>query len=264
RAFIILNENRVPYRMLGSLIDLTDLKIAQEELHKTNENLVRINNDLDNFVYTASHDLKSPISNIEGLLYHLELELENADEHILEILSHIKKSVERFKCTIKDLAEITKAEKQEEDDIDEVSVEELLDDIKLSINNLIEESGAIIETNCHDCPAIKFSRKNLRSIIYNLVSNSIKYRDPERPLKIHVSTGKIEEYSILIVEDNGLGIEEAQQSKLFGMFKRFHNHVEGSGVGLYIVNKIVKNAGGHIEVSSKPNQGTTFKIFLRN
>ncbi|MDQ3291192.1 MAG: PAS domain-containing protein, partial [Bacteroidota bacterium] len=264
RAFIILNENKVPYRMLGSLIDLTDLKLAQEELRITNANLIRINNDLDNFVYTASHDLKSPISNIEGLLYHLELELENTDEHILEILTHIKKSVDRFKTTIKDLAEITKAEKQEEDDIAEVSVEELLEDIKVSINNLIEESAAVIETNCVDCPAIRFSKKNLRSILYNLISNSIKYRDPERPLAIHLSTERTEEYSILIVEDNGLGIEEDQQSKLFGMFKRFHSHVEGSGVGLYIVNKIVKNAGGKIEVFSKPNHGTKFKIFFKN
>ncbi|PSR53555.1 chemotaxis protein [Adhaeribacter arboris] len=264
RAYIILNENRIPYRMLGSLIDLTDLKLAQEELRKTNANLVRINNDLDNFVYTASHDLKSPISNIEGLLYHLEMELENADDRILEILSHIKKSVDRFQTTIKDLAEITKAEKQEEDDITEVTIEDLLDDIKLSINNLMEESAAVIETNCQECPAIKFSKTNLKSILYNLISNSIKYRAAERPLQIKVSTEKVPGYAVLIVQDNGLGIEESQQSKLFGMFKRFHNHVEGSGVGLYIVNKIVQNAGGRIEVASKLNEGTTFKIFLRS
>ncbi|QMU28917.1 chemotaxis protein CheB [Adhaeribacter radiodurans] len=264
RAFIILNENRIPYRMLGSLIDLTNLKLAQEELRKTNVNLLRINNDLDNFVYTASHDLKSPISNIEGLLYHLELELENADDHILEILSHIKKSVDRFKATIKDLAEITKAEKLDADDVAEVNIEDLVEDIKLSINNLIEESDAVIEINCQECPTIKFSKTNLRSILYNLISNSIKYRDPDRPLLIRIATEKTKDHAILTVKDNGLGIEEAQQSKLFGMFKRFHNHVEGSGVGLYIVNKIVKNADGKIEVFSKPNQGTTFKILLKS
>ncbi|QNF35346.1 PAS domain-containing protein [Adhaeribacter swui] len=264
RAFIILNENGVAYRMLGSLLDLTNLKLAQEELRKTNADLIRINNDLDNFVYTASHDLKSPISNIEGLLYHLEVELADADENVLEILNHIKKSVDRFKVTIKDLTEISKVDKIQYDDVTEINVEELLDDIKLSINNLIEDSHAKIEAHCETCPTIKFSRRNLRSILYNLLSNSIKYRDFHRPVKIKVTTQKTPEYSVLIVEDNGLGIDEAYQTKLFSMFKRFHNHVDGSGIGLYIVNKIVENAGGKIEVESKVDKGTTFKIFLKN
>ncbi|WP_158546114.1 chemotaxis protein CheB [Adhaeribacter pallidiroseus] len=264
RAFIILDENGIAYRMLGSLIDLTNLKLAQEELSKTNADLTRINNDLDNFVYTASHDLKSPISNIEGLLYHLELELAEADDHILEILSHIKKSVDRFKATIKDLTEITKVGKLQEDDFTDVDIKELLEDIKLSINNLIEDSGAEINLECEQSPKIKFSRKNLRSILYNLVSNSIKYRDFYRPVKIKITTEKTPEYSVLVVEDNGLGIEESHRAKLFSMFKRFHNHVDGSGIGLYIVNKIVENAGGRIEVNSILNEGTTFKVFLKN
>ena len=262
RAFILHNENQIPYRMLGSLIDLTNLKFAQEELRKKNADLIRINNDLDNFVYTASHDLKSPISNIEGLIYHLELELEDADPHVLEILNHIKKSVERFQATIKDLTEITKAEKLEADDVTEVNIEQLLDDIKISISGMIEEAGANIDINCHDCPEICFSKKNLRSILYNLVSNSVKYRDDSRPLKIEVSTTTNSEYNILTVRDNGLGIDKNQLPKLFGMFKRFHNHVEGSGVGLYIVNKIVENAGGRIEVDSEVNKGTTFRIYF--
>jgi two-component system CheB/CheR fusion protein len=257
-------ENHIPYRMLGSLIDLTNLKTAQEELRKTNSDLTRINNDLDNFVYTASHDLKSPISNIEGLLYHLEMELENADEHIVEILSHIKKSVDRFQTTIKDLTEISKVDKAEEDDVTEVNITELLEDIKISIHSMIAESGATIELHCQDCPEIKFSKKNLRSILYNLVNNSVKYRDSSRPLLIKVSTKRTPQYSVLTVQDNGLGIDEAQQPKLFSMFKRFHNHVEGSGVGLYILNKIVNNAQGKIEVQSKVGVGTTFRIFLKN
>jgi len=89
------------------------------------------------------------------------------------------------------------------------------------------------------------------------------HRDYYRPIKIKLPTRRTPEYSVLVVEDNGLGIDTSHQTKLFSIFKRFHNHVDGSGMGLYTVNKIVENAGGKMEVQSKPGAGSTCKIFLK-
>jgi two-component system CheB/CheR fusion protein len=264
RAHILLNENEVPYRMLGSLIDLTDLKLAQEELHKTNDNLLRINNDLDNFIYTASHDLKSPIANIEGLVNQLVEEIHPENEVVVLMLDLIKKSVDRFKHTIRDLTDITKVQKEIDTEITEVNLEEVIEDVKLSIRNMIVETGAQIGIDCSLCPEIRFSKKNLHSIIYNLLSNAIKYRHPDRALQIAIKVEKEDGYSVITVQDNGLGLEKHQLPKLFTMFKRLHDHVEGTGVGLYIVNKIVENAKGRIEVESAPGKGSTFRVYLKD
>jgi len=107
-----------------------------------------------------------------------------------------------------------------------------------------------------------FSRKNLRSIFYNLVSNAIKYRHANRNPIISLRTYHEKEFIVLKIEDNGLGIKEEDYHKLFEMFKRLHSHVEGSGIGLAIVKRIIENYGGKINVSSKLGEGTTFKISI--
>lgn len=118
--------------------------------------------------------------------------------------------------------------------------------------------------NIDDCPNIKFSAKNLRSILYNLLSNSIKYASPERPPEVLIKTAKLDGYQVLIVKDNGLGIQNKNREKIFSMFKRCHDHVEGTGIGLYMVKRIVDNAGGKIEIESDMEKGSAFKIFLKS
>jgi signal transduction histidine kinase len=110
---------------------------------------------------------------------------------------------------------------------------------------------------------ISYARKNLRSIFYNLITNAIKYRDRIRPVKIHVKTVKKENQILLTIEDNGLGLSKDQQAKLFTMFKRLHSHVDGSGIGLYIIKRVIENNGGKIEVDSKEGIGSKFKIYFR-
>jgi signal transduction histidine kinase len=105
-----------------------------------------------------------------------------------------------------------------------------------------------------------FSEKNLRSILYNLLSNALKYGHPDRAPRIRVACVPEGDDLVLTVQDNGLGLNGPQQKHLFQLFQRLHTHVEGSGLGLYMVKKIVENAGGTIEVQSQVNEGTTFTI----
>jgi signal transduction histidine kinase len=107
-----------------------------------------------------------------------------------------------------------------------------------------------------------FSEKNLRSIIYNLLSNALKYHHPDRPPRVRVLSRVEGPWQVLEVHDNGLGLDESQQQELFTMFRRLHSHVEGSGLGLYMVQRILANAGGRIEVRSQPEQGSTFRVHI--
>ena len=99
--------------------------------------------------------------------------------------------------------------------------------------------------------------------MYNLISNAIKYRSQERKAFVKISCREEPVFLILEVADNGLGLTPTNEKKMFSMFKRFHSHVEGSGIGLYMVKKIIENAGGRIEVQSKLGQGSTFSVYFR-
>ncbi|EMR01805.1 sensor histidine kinase [Cesiribacter andamanensis] len=237
----------------------------EERVSQRTEELLRINNDLDNFIYTASHDLKAPISNIEGLmnLFYKQLSKESrSSQEFANLQGMINESIERFKNTLQDLTEVAKVQ-QEAGTKDTVYFAELVEEVKHNIQEAISSSGAEISEDFSKAPRIDFSRKNLRSILYNLLSNAIKYSSPERTPQVSVSTSLSGPYVLLQVKDNGLGIAEKDQAKVFAMFKRLHTHVEGTGVGMAIVKRIVENSGGRIEIESKPGEGSCFKVYLK-
>jgi signal transduction histidine kinase len=239
-------------------------KISELE-HKENE-LILSNKDLDNFIYTASHDLKAPISNIEGLISFLQgIHSEHCTEHedISKSIDMMRKSIQRFRNTIQDLTEITSIQKIMDSYFQTNNIEEILTDVTESIRDLITVSEAVITTDFSSAPEIRFPRKDLRSIIYNLISNAIKYKKPEQKPEIFLCSYPQDQYIVLSVKDNGLGIPQQNLGKIFQMFQRLHNHVEGTGVGLYLVSKMVNNAGGKIEVKSKPGEGSEFRVYFK-
>jgi PAS domain S-box-containing protein len=211
----------------------------QEALERKNVELHRINQDLDNFIYTASHDLRSPITNIEALISLLKDELietsclTGATE---EVLQRVISSVNRLKQTIDDLTAISRVHKDiSEGPADEIiNVKEVFDDIMADLDHPVKKELCFMQTD-FQVYQLKFSKKNFRSLLYNLLSNAIKYQSPERPCIINIHTRLEEPYVLLSVRDNGLGMNKRQQEQLFTMFRRFHDHVEGSGIGLYMV-----------------------------
>jgi PAS domain S-box-containing protein len=272
--------------MVGAVVDVHEQKLAElslqrlttelrasrdeaqtlaAELGAANTQLTRTNVDLDNFIYTASHDLKAPISNIEGLLYLLQDELPAAvaqDEEVGPVLMRMLDSVERFKRTINHLTEVSKLQKEHAPASASVNLAAVVDDVRQDLAPLLQQTGARLVVDVAALPPIYFSEKNLRSIVYNLLSNALKYRHPDRTshvdLRAHVRAG----HTVLEVHDNGLGIAPAHLPKLFTMFQRFHDHIEGTGIGLYMVKRMVENVGGRIEVHSQLGAGTTFFVYL--
>ncbi len=247
---------------VSTLTDIHDQKRHTQELEAKNQELIVINRDLDNFIYTASHDLKAPIANVEGLTRVLVKRVASSpDEEQNTILQHITESVKRLKGTVRDLTEIAKVQKEIHDDIAMVPLRDMLEEVKQDINALITESAASIIAR-FEVPQLQMAPKNVRSIFYNLLTNAIKYRSPQRPLRILIETRYQEQYIVLSVIDNGIGIDPSLQHKLFTMFKRLHTHVEGTGIGLYIVKRIIENYGGKVAVESDLDQGTTFRLFF--
>lgn len=238
-----------------------------EELNASNEELKKVNADLDSFIYTASHDLKAPVSNIEGLIHSLRDSLVSEYERIKPeteiLLGMIDQSVARFQETLLDLTEVIKTQRVEGEDIKVLSCAYVIESVVLNLQEEVKNAGG--EIKMHNAPGctINFSKKNFRSIVYNLISNAIKYRSPDRKLKIFLKTEVIQDFIILTVQDNGLGISEDNVSRMFTMFKRFHDHVEGTVIGLYIVKRIIDNSGGKIEVDSELGKGTTFRVYFK-
>src|SRR5690554_1605284 len=232
-----------------------------KEVNAKNQELEKVNVDLDNFIYTASHDLKSPISNLEGLIGIVKEELEDlAEPTHVQFLNMMEISIMKLKNTIVDLAEITKVQKNLEDNAEMVSFKQIIHDVKEDL--MFNKQTAVSIKENLEVEEIYYPAHGLRSVLYNLLSNAIKYRSGERPVAINIDTYQENGSVVLVVEDNGLGIEQKHLPKLFSMFKRFHNHVDGTGIGLYIIKRIVENQGGEIKYISKADQGSIFKVFL--
>ncbi|MDO1447011.1 PAS domain-containing sensor histidine kinase [Rhodocytophaga aerolata] len=232
------------------------------ELIEKNKQLIRTNTDLDNFIYTASHDLRAPIANIEGLIMLLAKSLADrlqANEQTQ--LEYVSKSVIKLRKTIDDLTDIARVQKDLDAQVEQISFQTMFEEVYEDVASLAKLSQAQIITQ-FDVAQVPFSKKNMKSIFYNLLSNAIKYHSAERLPQIKVHTYQRGEYTVLSVDDNGLGIPERSKDKLFKMFKRFHTHVEGTGIGLYIVKRVVENSGGKIEVESREGQGSTFLIYF--
>jgi PAS domain S-box-containing protein len=273
RALPSRNEQGEIVQWIGTYTDIHEQKealeridLAQNLLRDNFDELTRVNIDLDNFIYTASHDLKAPITNIEGLVQALvsELPAETAPQsQVALILRLMQDSVERFKHTIEQLTDVSKLQHAHGMAAAErVPLAAVVEAVRLDLEPLIQAVGAEVVIEVADCPPLPLSEKNLRSVIYNLLSNALKYHSPERRPQVHLRARCAEQHLLLTVQDNGLGLDRAGRQKLFGMFQRLHDHVEGSGIGLYMVKRIVENAGGRIEVKSQLGVGSTFSVYL--
>lgn len=266
--------NHIGYtKITGNITKRKELqdKLAEQQqyaLEIKNQELIKTNLDLDSFIYTASHDLRSPIINIEAMMSQLMEELIESNCFSARLEQYVQRSlnsIDRVKHTLQDLTNISKLHKdlQESPANENINIKEMYEGILADLCYSADLHSCSITTD-FQVPQLFFPRKNFRCILYNLVSNAIKYRSPDRPCAIHISTLLDTHYVILKVKDQGLGISERNLEHMYRMFRRFHQGVEGNGVGLFMVKRIVENAGGKIEVESQEGRGTEFKVYLKS
>ena len=236
----------------------------EEEVKERTKELVEYNQQLEQFAFISAHNLRAPVARILGLGNLLEL-IKSAptEEHM--IVSKLIFSTRELDTVVKDLSTILSLRKDNISILTDINLEEELRLIKMNLEKEILETEASIREDFSKAPLIHTIKPYLDSILINLLNNAIKYRHPHRRPVIQIKSEKIENYICLTVHDNGLGLNlDLYKDKLFTLYSRFHNHVEGKGMGLYLVKTHVVSLGGRIEVESEIDRGTTFKIFFKD
>ncbi len=257
-------EEIVNQRTLDLQVKNEALLTAQHELKVNNRKLVRLNQELDQFVYIASHDLKLPIANLEGLIEALQDDLQDVPAESAAIINMLGNSVVQMKDTINGWIEIIQRQKEEDIYLEPLDGNTILEEVKLSISKLIHESGATIVHHMENSDTFKFNRVVFKSALYNLITNAIKYSHPERLPYIEVTFGQREGQRVLSVRDNGIGMTGDEKRKLFKLFDRIHaqSNTEGNGMGLYNLKNMLHRYHALIEVSSEKGQGTEFIVIF--
>jgi signal transduction histidine kinase len=230
------------------------------DLMHSNQQLINQNNELQQFSYTVSHNLRGPVASMLGLMNIHRLSItEDEKAHVLGLIEQSAKSLETI---IRDLNKIVDIRNDKFSAFERVSIEGELELIKESLNDFITKNEVELSTD-FQCREITSIKAYINSILYNLISNAIQYRSPLRRPAIKISTIAINGHIQLTVTDNGLGIDLVRFGHdVFKLYKRFHIHTQGKGLGLYLVKQQIEKLNGKIEIESKPDSGATFKVIL--
>ncbi|MBP9924777.1 MAG: tetratricopeptide repeat-containing sensor histidine kinase [Cyclobacteriaceae bacterium] len=230
------------------------------DLQKANLELIKHNGQLEQFGYIASHNLRSPVARIMGLTSLIKME-QSLPKGAEDIINRLHESAHDLDEIISDLNTILEIRKGTELKLEIVDLNRKLEKAKAILSESIKKSHGTIETDFDAGKEVTGEKVYFESIIYNLLSNAIKYRSEERPLHISVRTKKSNGHFQIIFSDNGIGIDlDKFGGKLFSLYQRFHTHVEGKGLGLFLTKTQVESMGGTIEIKSEVNVGTTFII----
>lgn len=244
-----------PGEVLAIIRDVTEQK-------KTEKELIKRNFELDSFVYRASHDLKAPLNSLMGLISLVQAETEEAS--VLNYITMMNKSVVKLDSFIRDLADFSRNARMEMEN-SEIKwgdlLHETLENLQFADNS--DRIKKIIEIN----QKVAFLSDPIRIgiILNNLISNAIKYQNLKAEdafVKIKIETD--ENYAKIIIQDNGIGISEEHQSKVYNLFFRASIQSYGSGMGMYIVKNAVDKLRGEIDMQSKEGEGTKFEILIPN
>lgn len=256
-----LNKNEIEHKILDRTIRFSlerhqiiqKLRIADKELFQRYQ-------DLEQFAYIVSHNLRLPVANIIGLAEILKNDDLNL-EHKMEFIDAILTSVKKLDEVVNDLNNVLQIRKEMNEKREWVSFSNLTSLIEESIKRIIDEEQAVIITDFSAIDTIHSLKSYLYSIFYNLITNSIKYKQKDKAPLIQIKSEIKDDKVILYFKDNGSGIDmNKYQDQVFGLYKKFHSKVEGKGLGLYMVKTQVETLGGKISLNSALNQGSEFII----
>lgn len=236
---------------------------AEEEREQLIEDLTTRNQDLSQFAYITSHNLRAPLSNLMGLIDILNYDL--LDEYNKTIVDMFKDSAHKLNETIYDLTQMLSLKSNKTVKIEKLSITKIFKKVCNSFTKQIHTMGIYIHTD-FECELIPFNKSYLESVLMNFMSNAVKYCAENRPLRIEASTRSDADGNIVLkFKDNGIGIDlEKHKDRIFGLNERFHSHVNGSGVGLFITKTQITSLGGSIEVESEVDRGSTFTVTFKN
>ncbi len=244
---------------IQELNEQLEIKVGEKtaSLSKANEELVRSNNNLQQFSYVVSHNLRGPIARILGLTSILKSAQSDAERQKILELTH-QSSID-LDNIVSDLSKIINL-KGGRGSLEPVDLHAEFT-LALQQNAIPESLHSNVKANFNNIPKVHSVKAFVQSCFYNLLNNAYKYRSPERELKISVEAKQVDNAIEIIVSDNGLGIDLSKhRESVFKLFKRFHVNGDGRGLGLYLVKEQLEALGGTIDIQSEPEVGTTFLI----
>ena len=231
-----------------------------KDLNKSTQELIIANKGLEQFSYIISHNLRAPIANIIGLTQLLK-ERDYSEEIKMNLRDEIHSNTNRMDKVIRDLNKIIQVKNDFSEIKQMINLQEIVDSIKISLEDSIKKERIFIITDFEAIDKVRSVKGLIYSIFYNLILNSIKFRKLNGSSEINISSIKENGMVQLIFKDNGLGLDiSKKRDEIFGLYKRFHNHVEGKGMGLFMVKTQVEMLGGKIKLVSEVNKGATFII----
>ena len=234
------------------------------QLSEANQTLVSQNNQLEQFGFITAHNLRSPVAHLIGLTSIFNLK-NISDPHNAEIIPRLRAAAIRLDEVIRDLNVILEIRKGINQNMELIDLYSVFKNVSGVLENEIIHNNAILTTNFAQAHKVLFVDVYIKSILYNFISNGIKYAHPDRQPEIILKTRKEGSFIVISISDNGLGIDlEKHQNKIFGLYQRFHLHKEGKGIGLYLCKTQLEALGGRITVESVPNEGTTFHLYFKN
>lgn len=245
----------------GIMIDITRTKEIQDDLNNSFELVTEQNKRLLNFSYIVSHNLRSHTSNITSLTDLINMS--DSEEETTELVLLLKNVSDALNETLENLNEVVNIQSNIGLVVENINLKQYIDNTIDILSDKIKEKEVAINSSVTDDVQIVYNPAYLESILYNLVSNAIRYSHTDRQPVVTISFSKERNKKILEISDNGIGIDlKKNGSKIFGMYKTFSNNPESKGIGLFITKNQIDAMGGKIVVESQPNEGTTFKIYI--
>jgi len=259
KALVIAARQRIK----NDLLNLENSIELKEIINNQTAALQQVNDELAQFAYRASHDLKSPLSGAKSLAHFVIEDIKSGDiEEATQNALVIYQQMEKLETLVVDILLLAKAEIGNEDR-DIIEFNQLIIDMKERLSWLMKDNPCTLKTTINLSVPIKSEKARFAQIIENLISNGLKYYDRNKDAPyVHCDIFNEQEKFIIIVTDNGIGIPQIYQSEVFDMFKRFHAETStGSGLGMALVKKHIEYLNGEISLQSS-DKGTTFKIII--
>jgi PAS domain S-box-containing protein len=258
----VVIENDKVVSLYGILIDITKSKEAEKELQNSFNLVKEQNKRLLNFSYIVSHNLRSHTSNIASLMSLIDSS--DSEEQKRQFLLHLKSVSNSLNETMENLNEVINIRNNIGLVSQPLNLSQYVASAQQVLSEQITTKEASFLTEIPSDLLINYNPAYLESVLYNIISNSIRYSHPDRKPIINIKWFMEEEMNVLVISDNGVGIDLVKNAdKIFGMYKTFSNNPESKGIGLFIAKNQIDAMDGNIMVESQPNIGTTFKIYIR-
>lgn len=256
--------NIIPYVKMrdnktdGVILTFVEITMRIKDL-KEQEKLIAENAIL---LDTISHDIKNPLTNLVMAIDLFKSVSPNDEKKFHSLLKIVDSALAKMHNLIIELTEARKDEHGSKSKEELLNFEHILENVRIMLSDNFTVANAIITSEIN-VSEFTFSRRKLRTIVYNLINNAIKFKSPERQPKIVVTTYKEDDFIVISVKDNGIGIDESKFDAIFSKYNRLDSTIEGSGIGLYLVKEIVNNTGGKVLVKSQLGIGSEFQVYIR-